>query len=149
MTEFVLNGKTACSMAEGNTPLAYVLRNEFGCKSVRLGCEAEQCGTCTVLADGEPVRSCSLALDAAAGRELTTLEGLTENDTLSAVQDALLRFNATQCGFCLSGITIAAHALFRRNPHPTREEIVTTLDAHLCRCGAHPRVLRALEELAS
>ena len=149
MTEFVLNGKPVGSMAESSTPLAYVLRNELGCKSVRIGCEAEQCGTCTVLADGEPVRSCSLTLGAAAGTELTTLEGLAQNHMLSAVQDALLRFNATQCGFCLSGIAIAAHALFRRNPHPTREEIVATLDAHLCRCGAHPRVLRALEGLAS
>ena len=149
MTKFVLNGETVSSMVDSNTPIAYVLRNEFGCKSIRLGCGAEQCGTCTVLADGEPVKSCSLSLDSVAGRELMTLEALAQNDTLSAVQDALLRFNATQCGFCLSGIVMAAHALFRCNPHPTREEIVATLDAHLCRCGAHPRVLRALEELAS
>ncbi len=148
MTSLELNGERVIVHAAGDTPLAYVLRNECGAKSVKLGCEAEQCGACAVLADGEPVRSCTLTLDDAAGHALTTLEGLAQGGGLSAVQVALLTFNATQCGFCLSGIAVAAHALFQHNAHPTREEIVTALDGHLCRCGAHPRVLRALEGLA-
>ncbi len=148
MTKLQLNGETIAVDAIETTPLAYVLRNECGIKSVKLGCEAEQCGACTILADDRPVPSCTLALSDASERRLTTLEGLARGDVLSAVQNALLTSNASQCGYCLSGIAVAAYALFQSNAHPTHNDIVNALDGHLCRCGAHPRVIRALEQLA-
>ena len=149
MTKLQLNGKTIAVETTETTPLAYVLRNECGIKSVKLGCEAEQCGACMVLADDRPVPSCTLTFGEAANYRLTTLEGLAKGEVLSQVQHALLASNASQCGYCLSGIAIAAHALFQSNAHPTRNDIVTALDGHLCRCGAHPRVIRALEQLAT
>lgn len=142
-----VNGATIESTAPGATPLIFVLR-EAGLASVRHGCGAEQCGACRVLIDGEPNYSCTIATEAIGDRQITTLEGLARSDVLSSVQQALLTHNATQCGYCLSGIAITAHALFARNPHPSDVEIAATLDPHLCRCGAQPRVLRALNELA-
>ena len=149
MTKLQLNGESIDVETNETTPLAYVLRNECGIKGVKVGCEAEQCGACTVLADDRPVPSCTLALREASKHRLTTLEGLAKGDVLSQVQNALLASNASQCGYCLSGIAIAAHALFQTNARPTRDDIVTALDGHLCRCGAHPRVIRALEQLAT
>ena len=148
MTVLQLNGESIAVEASGTTPLAYVLRNQCGTKSVKLGCEAEQCGACTVLVNGRPIPSCTLTLGDASEHSLTTLEGLAKGNVLSAVQNALLTSNASQCGYCLSGITLAAYALFQTNAHPTRDDIGIALDGHLCRCGAHPRVIRALEQLA-
>jgi len=145
--EIKVNGHAVATAAPQDTPLIYVLR-EAGFASVRYGCGSEQCGSCVVLVDGEPGYSCTLSLADAHGKALTTLEGLACDGVLSAVQAVLLEYNAAQCGYCLSGITLAATALFDRDPHPSRAEICAALDPHLCRCGAQPRVLRALTALA-
>ena len=127
-----------------DVPLAYVLRNDMDLKSVRLGCALEQCGSCKVLVDGEPEYTCATPAGAFVGRSLRTVEGLDNGP----VQQVLVRHNAGQCGFCLSGVIVAATALFAADPQPGRDAIVAALDPHLCRCGAHPRIIRALLALA-
>ena len=131
------------------TPLIYVLRNELGLKGTRYGCGLEQCGCCMVLIDGEPVYACTSAVDAAAGREIATVEGLGGKAAAHPLQQAFLEEQAGQCGYCLSGILISAKALLDRNPAPDRAEIVRALDGHLCRCGAHHRIIRAVERAAA
>ena len=143
MVELRLNGEDRQVDGDAGRPAIYALRNELGQKSVRLGCGLEQCGACAVLVDGEARLTCRMAVGDLAGRVVETVEGLD-----SPVQRVLAEANATQCGFCLSGIVIAAEALFRRKLRPTRAEIVAALDPHLCRCGSHPRVLRSLLALA-
>lgn len=135
------------SDALANVPLAFVLRNDLGLTSVRLGCGLEQCGSCKVLIGGKPQYSCRLSVGDVSG-PVRTVEGLAAESYLHPVQRALLEHNAGQCGYCLSGIVIAAVALFEHNPSPDRQTIVAALDPHLCRCGAHPRILRALLALA-
>ncbi len=131
------------------TPLIYVLRNELGLKGTRYGCGLEQCGCCMVLIDGEPVYACTRAVDSAAGREIVTVEGLGGKAAAHPLQQAFLEEQAGQCGYCLSGILISAKALLDRNPAPDRAEIVRALDGHLCRCGAHNRIIRAVERAAA
>ena len=135
---FVLNGEPVEAEADPDAPLLYVLRG-IGAPGPKLGCTAEQCGACRVLADGEPVYSCTTPVIDMRGRRLTTAAGID-----SPVRQALIDANATQCGYCLPGIVVAAEALFRRNPQPSPSEIEEALDGQLCRCGCHPRVLRAL-----
>jgi len=144
MIHFQLNGRTVqVDDSERNTPLIHVLRGaDIGDMTPKLGCGLEQCGTCRVLLDGEAVYACALAAGAAAGREVETAAGL---DT--PVRRALIATNATQCGICLPGIIVAAEALFRADPQPDRARIKEALDPQLCRCGSHPRVLRALLRL--
>jgi nicotinate dehydrogenase subunit A len=125
-----------------------VLRNALDCRSVKLGRASEQCGACKVLVDGVPVRSCVAPAGSFVGRRIETVEGMARAGALHPVQQALLDANAAQCGYCLSGIMIAAAALFDESANPSRDDIRAALDAHLCRCGAHPRMLRALERLA-
>lgn len=122
--------------------LLYVLRR-LGDASVRYGCGAEQCGTCRVLVDGAPEFACTLAASEVNGRSVETAAGI---DT--PVRHALIDFNAGQCGYCLPGIVVAAEALFRNDPRPTEAAIRSALEPHLCRCGAHPRILRALASVA-
>ncbi len=131
------------------TPLIYVLRNELGLKGTRYGCGLEQCGCCMVLIDGEPVYACTRAVDSAAGCEIVTVEGLGGEAAAHPLQQAFLEEQAGQCGYCLSGILISAKALLDRNPAPDRAEIVRALDGHLCRCGAHQRIIRAVERAAA
>jgi nicotinate dehydrogenase subunit A len=131
------------------TPLIYVLRNELGLKGTRYGCGLEQCGCCMVLIDGEPVYACTRAVDSAAGCEIVTVEGLGGEAAAHPLQQAFLEEQAGQCGYCLSGILISAKALLDRNPAPSRAEIVRALDGHLCRCGAHQRIIRAVERAAA
>ena len=144
MIELRINGEVRRVEADADATAIFVLRNELGLKSPRLGCGLEQCGACAVLVDGEPVMTCARPVSDFEGKAVETVESLA-----SPVQSALLAANASQCGYCLSGIIVAAEALFRREPAPTREQIVEALDPHLCRCGAHPRILRALAGLAS
>ena len=136
--DFVLNGERREVEASPDVPLLYVLRS-FGTPGPKLGCAAEQCGACRLLADDDPIYSCTTPVGDMRGRRLETADGID-----SPVRRALIAANATQCGYCLPGIVVAAEALFRRNPQPSREEIEAALDGQLCRCGSHPRVLRAL-----
>lgn len=145
MIRFRLNDQPAeIGEDRRDTPLIYVL-HDAGLRDMtpKLGCGREQCGSCRVLVDSAPEYACTLAAGAVDGRHVETSAGL---DT--AVRRALLDANATQCGYCLPGIVVAAEALFRRVPNPTREAIAAALDPQLCRCGSHPRVLRALTALA-
>ena len=145
-TELSVNGQSRTTEADASTPLLDVLRNHFDLKGSRYGCGLEQCGSCMVLIDGEAAYSCARQLGSVAGRSITTIEGLGGNHPL---QVAFMEEQAGQCGYCLSGILMTAKALLDHNKSPTRADIVAVLDKHLCRCGAHPRILRAIEKAAA
>lgn len=147
--EFVVNGTPRRVQAAETTPLLDVLRNRLDLKGTRYGCGLEQCGSCMVLVDGEPVFACTRELGTVAGKRITTIEGIGSIDEPHPLQVAFLDEQAGQCGYCLSGIIVEAKALLDRNPSPTRAEIAAALDRHLCRCGAHPRILRAVEKAAA
>ncbi len=144
-----VNGQDVSVTAAPDTPLLDVLRNHLDLKATRYGCGLEQCGTCMVLIDGQAEYSCAREVGSVAGRSITTLEGMGTPEHLHPLQRAFLEEQAGQCGFCLSGILVSAKALLDRNPSPTRADIVAALDKHLCRCGAHPRILRAVEKAAA
>ncbi len=147
--ELMVNGQRSRIEAAADTPLIHVLRNALGLMGTRYGCGLEQCGSCMVLIDNEPVFSCTRAIDAVAGREVLTVEGLGSQTEPHPLQKALLDEQAGQCGYCLSGILISGKALLDRNPAPSREQIVEALDCHLCRCGSHTRIIRAVERAAA
>ncbi len=134
--------------AAESTSLLEVLRNHLGLMGTRYGCGLEQCGCCMVLVDDQPAYACTRELGTVAGRKVTTIEGLGSEARPHPLQQAFLDEQAGQCGYCLSGILISAKALLDRNPDPSRAEIVAALDKHLCRCGAHQRILRAVERAA-
>lgn len=138
LIDFTLNCEQRQVEANPDVPLLYVLRS-LGVAGPKLGCTAEQCGACRILADGDPIYSCTKPVGDVRGRHLETAAGID-----SPVRQALIAANATQCGYCLPGIVVAAEALFRRNPRPSTQEIEAALDGQLCRCGSHPRILRAL-----
>jgi nicotinate dehydrogenase subunit A len=144
MTTLTVNGTMRESAAPASTPLLEVLRHEFALTGSRFGCGEEQCGACLVLIDGIPAQSCGREIGTLQGRAVTTIEGLQDHPIIAA----LIAEQAGQCGYCLSGMAVAAAALLARNPTPTRAEIATALDPQLCRCGAHPRILRAVERAA-
>jgi aerobic-type carbon monoxide dehydrogenase small subunit (CoxS/CutS family) len=142
--DLTVNGKSVRLEADGDKPLLAVLREDLGLRGSRFGCGSEQCGACMVLIDGEPQFSCAREVASVAGRSVTTIEGLSADGRLNPLQQAFLDEQAGQCGYCLSGILISAAALLARNPAPSRAEIVAALDRHLCRCGMHNRVIRAV-----
>ena len=148
-TRLRVNGQEHRVAAGGGTPLIFALRNDLGLPATKLGCALEQCRSCTVLVDGAPRTSCTTPLEDVEAAEVTTLEGLIGEDRFAALREAFLEEQAAQCGYCLPGILVAAQALLDRTPRPTRAEIVTALEGHLCRCGSHPRILRAVERAAA
>jgi nicotinate dehydrogenase subunit A len=143
-----VNGAVRAVEAAEDAPLLFVLRNALGLTAARFGCGHERCGACMVLLDGEPAYSCTLPVGSIGGREVTTVEGLGNEDAPHPIQAALLAEQAGQCGWCLSGIQVAAAALLARTASPSRAEIVAALDPHLCRCGVHGRIVRAVERAA-
>jgi aerobic-type carbon monoxide dehydrogenase small subunit (CoxS/CutS family) len=145
---FRLNGKDVNLEAPDNAPLLYVLVNDLRINGTKFGCGKSQCGACTVLIDGEPVRSCQTMMSAAAGRSVTTLEGLRDGDKPSKLQQAFIDEQAAQCGYCLSGMILQAQALLDRNPNPSDGEIRSALNANLCRCGSQNRIVRAVMRAA-
>jgi nicotinate dehydrogenase subunit A len=145
MIAFQVNGRAVQSQSQADTPLLDVLRNELDLKGSRYGCGLEQCGTCLVLVDGVPAHACTREVGTIAGRAITTAEGLAGHP----IHAALLAEQAGQCGYCLSGIMVAAAALLETNRNPTRAEIAAALDGNLCRCGTHTRILKAVERAAS
>lgn len=149
MIRLSVNGEIRQIECPADEPLAYVLRNHLGLAGTRMGCGLEQCGACLVLVDGEPRYACTLPASDCEGHAVTTIEGLADDAGLNPVQQVLLDHNAAQCGYCLSGIVIRATALFEADSHPSPQAIREALAPQLCRCGAHPRVLRALDELAA
>jgi nicotinate dehydrogenase subunit A len=146
---FVVNGRPVSVNADGTAPLLSLLRDELSLRGSKFGCGTEQCGACMVLIDGKPEYSCSREAATVAGKTVTTVEGLSGTSGLHPLQQALLDEQAGQCGYCLSGIVMSAKALLDHNPTPSRGDIVTALDKHLCRCGAHQRILRAVERAAA
>lgn len=146
---FTVNGETRQVDASPLTPLLDVLRNHLGLTGTRYGCGLEQCGACMVLIDGATTYACQTEVGNVAGRMVTTVEGLGSAEALHPLQQAFLDEQAGQCGFCLSGVLIAAKALLDRNPEPTRAEVAAALDPNICRCGSHPRILRAVLKAAT
>ena len=147
--DLTVNGKAVSASADGDTPLLDVLRNHLGLVGTKFGCWLEQCGCCMVLVDGEPVKSCGKAVSTVAGRQVMTIEGLGTPEQPHRLQQAFLAEQAGQCGYCLPGILITAKALLDVNPSPSRREIALALDDNICRCGSHPRILRAVERAAA
>ena len=139
-----VNGAEQAVAAEENTPLLEVLRNACGLQGARFGCGAAQCGACHVLLDGVSTPSCDTPVAAVQGREVVTVEGLARGGAPRPLQQAFLAEQAGQCGYCLSGILVTASALLAREPHPTESQVRAALDGHLCRCGAHNRIVRAV-----
>ncbi len=144
--ELRVNGSRRRVDADPSTPLLYVLRNDLGLTGAKYGCGLEQCGACAVLVDGRAVLSCATPVSAFEGRDV---EGIGEGDRLHALQRAFVAEQAGQCGYCIPGIVIAAKALLERTPLPSDAEIRVALDTHLCRCGAHARILRAIRRAAA
>ena len=142
-----INGERRTVEVDGDTPLLYVLRNDLELNGPRFGCGQAQCGACSVLVDGKEVRSCVTPVSAAKGR-ITTIEGLGGVDKLHPLQRAFIEEQACQCGFCGSGMVIAAKALLDRNPSPTNQEVRQALNGHLCRCATHNRIVRAVQRAA-
>jgi nicotinate dehydrogenase subunit A len=127
-------------------PLLAVLRDDLALRGSRFGCGTEQCGACMVLIDGEPSYSCAREIATVAGRRVTTVEGLARNGVPHPLQRAFIDEQAGQCGYCLSGILMSAAALLARNAQPSRAEVAAALDPHLCRCGVHNRIIRAVQK---
>jgi nicotinate dehydrogenase subunit B len=143
-----VNGRIHRLYVEPDTPLIYILRNDLGLKAAKFGCGLEQCGACRILIDGEAAPSCQIPVRSVLGRDITTLEGLGTADDLHPLQQAFVEEQAVQCGFCTSGMIIAAKALLNENPHPTDAEIRAKMADNLCRCGVYDRVLRAIKRAA-
>ncbi len=143
-----VNGQERTVQALENTPLLYVLRNDLGLKGTRFGCGANQCGSCHVLLDGASVPACDTPVWAAEGKAVVTVEGLArlhgDEVALHPLQQAFIDEQAAQCGYCVSGILISATALIAENPQPTENQVKAALDKHLCRCGTHNRIVRAV-----
>lgn len=140
----LVNGERRQVRTEPDTALLYVLRNHLGLTGTRFGCGLGRCGACLVLVGGEPTYSCDTPLWAVTGREVTTVEGLGPGGRPHPVAEAIVDGQAAQCGYCMSGIVVAAAALLARNPDPSDAEVRAALDDNLCRCGAHNRVVRAV-----
>jgi nicotinate dehydrogenase subunit A len=143
-----VNGSVRSVDAKPDTPLLYVLRNELGLVGSRFGCGSGQCGACFVLLDGRPIASCDMPVSFAEGKKIITVEGLGADGELHPVQRALIAEQAAQCAYCMSGIAVAAAALLETTPKPTEQQVRQALDKHLCRCGSHNRVIRAVMKAA-
>ncbi|HKI70546.1 MAG TPA: (2Fe-2S)-binding protein [Verrucomicrobiae bacterium] len=152
MTEtisFKLNGKSTRLKVDSNRLLLWVLRTDLGLTGPKYGCGEAHCGCCTVLLDNIAARSCVLPFNAVKGKEVTTIEGLERNGKLHPVQKAFIEHDALQCGFCIPGQVLHAVSLLNRNPQPSREQIVQGMDNSFCRCGAHTRIIDAIESAAA
>jgi nicotinate dehydrogenase subunit A len=142
--ELEVNGERRSVSAAPDTPLLYVLRNDLGLVGSRFGCGTGQCGACFVIVEGRALPSCDTPLWSVEKKAVTTVEGLSQGADLHPVQKALLAEQAAQCGYCISGIAVAAAAFLRQNANPSESEVRTALDRNLCRCGAHNRIVRAV-----
>ncbi len=148
-TEFRLNGAGVSLEIDPQTPLLEALRNDLRLNGAKFGCGLAQCGACAVLLDGVSIRSCVTPVAAIAGKSVTTLEGLGSAQHPHPLQSAFISEQAVQCGYCASGIIITAAALLKSNPSPNTQEIKQALAGHLCRCGAQPRMLKAIAVAAA
>ena len=145
---FTLNGKKTEITTEPNQTLLWVLRNQMGLTGTKYGCGTGFCGACTVLINKEPSRSCSLPVSDVAGKDVITIEGLARGGKLHPVQQAFVDHDALQCGYCTPGMILTAAGMLMKNPSPTRQQIIDGLEDNLCRCGAHTRIIDAVETAA-
>jgi nicotinate dehydrogenase subunit A len=143
-----VNERTYTVQVDPDTPLLYVLRNDLGLVGAKFGCGLGQCGTCAVIMDGKAIPSCTTPIEEAVGHPIVTIEGLGGSDQLHPLQRAFADEQAAQCGFCTSGLIMVAKAFLDRNPRPTEAEVIGALRYNLCRCGAHPRIVRAIRRAA-
>ena len=150
MENYVLsiNGARVPVSAPAEESLLSVLRNRLNLTGTKYGCGEGECGACTVLADGQAIRSCLIPVSSAAKAKLITIEGLEKDGTLSALQQAFLHEDAMQCGYCTSGMIMNATALLNAKPHPTHDEMVNAMNGNICRCGTYPRILAAIRRAA-
>jgi nicotinate dehydrogenase subunit A len=144
-----INGKTQQLDVEPDTPLLYVLRDDLALHGAKFGCGLGQCGACTVVVDGTAVRSCSIEVSKVAGKKITTLEGLGSSAKPHPIQKAFIDEGAAQCGYCINGMIMTSKALLDRTPHPSETQIRQALAGNLCRCGTHPRIIRAVKRAAA
>ncbi len=145
---FKLNGKLTSLTLDRDRMLLWVLRTDFELTGTKYGCGEGFCGACTVLVNGEAVRSCQFPVGDVEGKEIITIEGLAENGNLHPLQEAFVQHDALQCGFCTPGMILNAYNLLMKNPDPTREEIILEMEDNLCRCGAHTRIIQAIQTAA-
>lgn len=148
MTTVTINGSRHVIKATPDTPLLYVLRNELKLNAAKFGCGLGQCGACTVIVDGEPVFSCITPVELVEGRSVTTVEGLGSREKPGVLQQAFIDEQAAQCGFCIPGMMMRAQALLQRNSRVSDQQIREEMEPHLCRCGTHMRILRAIRRAA-
>ena len=151
MANFTLNvnGASRTLDVPPDTPLLYILRNDLELNGPKFGCGLAQCGACTVLVDGKPVRSCIAPVSSVARGRITTIEGLGTLERLHPLQRAFIDEQACQCGYCGNGMVMTAKALLDRNPRPSERDIKTALNGHLCRCASHNRIVRAVQRAAT
>ncbi len=142
---FTLNGKRTIVEVDTDRALLWVLRTDLGLTGTKYGCGQSFCGACTVLLNGEAVRSCATTMKEVRGKEVVTIEGLSAGDRLHPLQKAFMETDALQCGYCTPGMIMNAAALLRKIPHPSRDDIIREMDDNLCRCGAHTRIIQAVE----
>lgn len=148
-TSFTLNGKKVRLRVEGTRKLLWVLRTELGQTGAKYGCGQGSCGACVVLVDEKPIRSCMAEVKSVDGKKVTTIEGLAEGERLHPLQRAFIEHDALQCGFCTPGMILTAHGLLRKNRSPSHEDIVEAMERNLCRCGAHTRIIDAIQTAAA
>jgi aerobic-type carbon monoxide dehydrogenase small subunit (CoxS/CutS family) len=146
--KFRLNGKPTTFEGEGDRMLLWVLRTDLGLTGTKFGCGESVCGACTVVVGKEAVRSCQFPVRDVRGKEVTTIEGLARDGKLHPLQEEFMELGAFQCGFCTSGMLMNAYALLLKNPKPTRSQIIEAMDDNLCRCGAHKRIVQAIESVS-
>jgi aerobic-type carbon monoxide dehydrogenase small subunit (CoxS/CutS family) len=146
--QFKLNGRPVHVSVDGERMLLWVLRYDLGLTGCKYGCGEGHCGACTVLVDGEPIKSCEVPIKRVEGKEVVTIEGLAQNGKLHPLQEAFVEHDALQCGFCTPGMILRAAGLLRQNPQPSRSDIVKFMEHNFCRCGAHTRIIDAIQSAA-
>ena len=146
--KFTLNGEPASVTTDGQRMLLWVLRSDLGLTGTKYDCGEGHCGACTVVVSGRAVQACRFPVANAERREFLTIEGLARDGTLHPLQEAFVGHDALQCGFCTPGMILNAYALLQRTPEPSRDELLHAMDGNLCRCGSHPRVVKAVETAA-
>jgi aerobic-type carbon monoxide dehydrogenase small subunit (CoxS/CutS family) len=146
--QFKLNGKATKLTVDSDRKLLWVLRTDLEHTGTKYGCGEGFCGACTVLVDGAAVRSCQTTVKDVAGKAVVTIEGLELDDKLHPVQKAFMDHDAFQCGYCTSGMILTAYSFLKNNPHPSVSDIITGMDDNLCRCGAHKRIIEAVQTAA-
>jgi aerobic-type carbon monoxide dehydrogenase small subunit (CoxS/CutS family) len=143
--QFELNGSSVSVAVNEGEPLLWVIREQLGLTGTKFGCGEGFCGACTVIMNGEAVRSCSIPATDAAGSKVLTIEGLSNNEELHPIQEEFMKLDALQCGYCTPGMIMNAYGLLLTNPEPTREEVIIAMDDNLCRCGTHGRIIQAIQ----